>query len=64
MQYGRSLQRKRDGITVLTLLLLIIAAIIAAIFLVRYLRTRPSPVRAAQATVLPAADYRISRLIS
>ena len=64
MQYARSPRRNRDGITVLTLLLLIIAAIIAAIFLVRYFRTRPSLTRAAQATVLPAADYRISRLIS
>ena len=32
----------RRGITVLSLLLLIIAIVIAAIFLVRYLRSRPT----------------------
>jgi hypothetical protein len=40
MQDGRSAPIGRRGITVLALLLLIIAAIVAAIFLVRYLRTR------------------------
>jgi uncharacterized membrane protein len=35
------------GITVLTLLLIIIAVIIAAVFLVRYLRSRPAVSRAA-----------------
>jgi len=33
---------RRRGITVLTLLLIIIAVIIAAVFLVRYLRNRPA----------------------
>ena len=35
------------GITVLTLLLIIIAVIIAAVFLVRYLKNRPAPSGAA-----------------
>jgi t-SNARE complex subunit (syntaxin) len=33
---------RRRGITVLTLLLIIIAVIVAAVFLVRYLRNRPA----------------------
>jgi flagellar biogenesis protein FliO len=33
---------RRRGITVLTLLLIIIAVIVAAIFLVRYLQNRPA----------------------
>lgn len=42
MQRTRSRLRSGRGITVLNLLLLIIALVIAAIFLVRYLRTRPA----------------------
>jgi hypothetical protein len=42
MEDGGSAPNGRRGITVLALLLLIIAAIVAAIFLVRYLRTRPA----------------------
>jgi hypothetical protein len=42
MQDGGSAHNGRRGITVLALLLLIIAVIVAAIFLVRYLRTRPA----------------------
>jgi hypothetical protein len=38
----RSAPHPRRGITVLSLLLLIIAAVIVAIFLVRYLRNRPA----------------------
>jgi flagellar biogenesis protein FliO len=33
---------RRRGITVLTLLLIIIAIVVAAVFLVRYLRNRPA----------------------
>jgi hypothetical protein len=57
MQDGHSPHSGRRGITVLTLLLLIIAVIIAAIFLVRYLRSRPTAVQSSQA-------YLMSRLIS
>jgi hypothetical protein len=42
--------RDRRGITVLTLLLLIIAVVIAAVFLVRYLRSRPA---VSEQTVMP-----------
>ena len=38
--------KDRQGITVLTLLLIIIAVIIAAVFLVRYLKNRPAVPRA------------------
>jgi hypothetical protein len=41
MQHGSSTPSARGGITVLGLLLLIIAVVIAAAFLVRYLRSRP-----------------------
>ena len=39
--------QNQRGITVLTLLLIIIAIIIAAVFLVRYLKNRPAPSGAA-----------------
>jgi flagellar biogenesis protein FliO len=42
MQSTQSPLRSGKGITVLGLLLLIIALVIAAVFLVRYLRTRPA----------------------
>jgi hypothetical protein len=42
MPQPRPLGSARRGITVLTLLLLIVAAIIAAVFLVRYLHSRPA----------------------
>jgi flagellar biogenesis protein FliO len=42
MHSFRSKLSSRRGITVLSLLLLIIALVIAAVFLVRYLRTRPA----------------------
>jgi flagellar biogenesis protein FliO len=42
MLYLHSAQSPRRGITVLGLLLLIIALVIAAVFLVRYLRSRPA----------------------
>jgi flagellar biogenesis protein FliO len=42
MQRGSNSRPARRGITVLSLLLLIIAVVIAAIFLVRYLRNRPA----------------------
>lgn len=51
--------RNRRGITVLTLLLLIIALVVAAFFLVRYLVTRPAPVQTSDIGV-----YFISRLMS
>jgi hypothetical protein len=38
----RAILLERRGITVLGLLLLIIAVIVAAVLLVRYLRTRPA----------------------
>ena len=41
MQSTESTLRSGRGMTVLTLLLLIIALVIAAVFLVRYLRSRP-----------------------
>jgi hypothetical protein len=42
MRDHRFIRADSRGITVLSLLLLIIALVIAAIFLVRYLRNRPS----------------------
>jgi hypothetical protein len=45
MQPSHSAPRSRRGITVLTLLLIIIAIVIAAFFLVSYLRTRPTAVQ-------------------
>jgi hypothetical protein len=42
MHYSRSAPKARRGITVLSLLLLIIGLVIVAIFLVRYLRSRPA----------------------
>jgi hypothetical protein len=50
MQHGSSAPSARGGITVLGLLLLIIAVVIAAAFLVRYLRSRP------RVSVLPPAN--------
>ena len=41
----------RGGITVLSLLLLIIALVVAAIFVLRYLRTRPVAAHAAPLTL-------------
>jgi hypothetical protein len=41
MQYSHSPQPTRRGITVLTLLLLIITVIVGAIVVIRYLRSRP-----------------------
>lgn len=38
----RAILPERRGITVLGLLLLIIAIIVAAVFVIRYLRTRPA----------------------
>jgi hypothetical protein len=46
---------QRRGITVLGLLLLIIAAIVAAVFLVRYLRNRPAIQSSAVTVILSAA---------
>lgn len=43
----------RRGITVLALLLIIIAVILVAFFLVSYLRTRPAPIQSSSA--LPGA---------
>ena len=51
MQSCRSTLSSRRGITVLSLLLLIIALVIAAVFLVRYLRTRP-----AVSSLVPAVE--------
>ena len=53
----------RRGITVLSLLLLIIAIIIAAVFLVRYLRSRPA-VSSGSSHVIPSPprDGRIEIL--
>jgi uncharacterized membrane protein len=45
MQTSHPSPQSRRGITVLTLLLIIIAIVIAAFFLVSYLRTRPAPVQ-------------------
>jgi hypothetical protein len=59
MRANRSIIPGRRGITVLTLLLLIIAAVIAAFLVVRYLRTRPAPVQTSE-----ASTYFISRLMS
>ena len=59
MRTNRSFIHSRCGITVLTLLLLIIAVIVAAFFLFRYLGTRPAPVQTSDASV-----YFISRLMS
>lgn len=42
MPHRRAVGTGRQGITVLSLLLLIIAIVIAAIFLIRYLRNRPA----------------------
>lgn len=67
MQRGPSARRGRRGITLLALLLLIIAVVIAAILLVRYLRSRQTPVQSSQALVVPATRdgaYLMSRLIS
>lgn len=48
---------RQRGITVLGLLLLIIALIVAAVFLIRYLRSRP--VAAVQSTiVIPSPSLR------
>jgi flagellar biogenesis protein FliO len=67
MQDCRSAHHGRRGITVLALLLLVIAVIIAAIFLVRYLRS-PAPVQSSRVSVATRTDaapaYFISRLIS
>jgi hypothetical protein len=60
------------GITVLTLLLLIIAVVLGAILLVRYLRSRPAAAQSSQvsllwyqtAHVIPEGAYLMSRLIS
>jgi flagellar biogenesis protein FliO len=43
MKHLHSAASSKRGITVLGLLLLIIALVIAAVFLVRYLRSRPAP---------------------
>jgi hypothetical protein len=59
MRTNRSFIHSRRGITVLTLLLLIIAVIVAAFFLFRYLGTRPVPVQTSDASV-----YFISRFMS
>jgi len=53
MQGSPSARFGRRGITVLALLLLIIAVVIAAIFLVRYLRSRQAAVQSSQAIVVP-----------
>ncbi|HZA97163.1 MAG TPA: hypothetical protein VE399_00205 [Gemmatimonadales bacterium] len=45
MQLNFSSPTNRRGITVLTLLLIIIAVILVAFFLVSYLRTRPAQVQ-------------------
>jgi len=42
----------RRGITVLTLLLIIIAIVLAAFFVVSYLRTRPAQVQSSSAAPL------------
>jgi hypothetical protein len=74
MHSTRSTPSSERGITVLTLLLLIIALVIAAVFLVRYLRTRPAVSSAPSHVILspsltlrtgsPDDPYDISRLIS
>ena len=53
MQLNFSSPTNRRGITVLTLLLIIIAVILVAFFLVSYLRTRPAQVQSSSA--VPAA---------
>jgi flagellar biogenesis protein FliO len=49
---------RRRGITVLGLLLLIIALVAAAVFLVRYLRSRPAAVSVVTALVIPSPSLR------
>ena len=51
-------RNRKRGITVLGLLLLIIALVIAAVFLIRYLRNRPTN------TSLAPPIHGINRLIS
>ena len=53
MQLNFSSPTNRRGITVLTLLLIIIAVILVAFFLVSYLRTRPAQVQSSSG--VPAA---------
>jgi hypothetical protein len=57
MQGSRSTLSSGKGITVLSLLLLIIALVIAAVFLVRYLRTRPA-VSSGPSHVIPSLVLR------
>jgi hypothetical protein len=51
MRQRSSSARTRQGITVLALLLLIIAIAVAAVFLVRYLRSRPTAARSSAAVL-------------
>lgn len=51
MQDSLSTLNPRRGMTVLTLLLLIIALVIAAIFLLRYLRSRPAAAQLSSASL-------------
>jgi len=53
---------RNRGITVLGLLLLIIALVIAAVFLVRYLQSRPAAATSSQ--VIIGSLHFINRLIS
>lgn len=53
MQLNISSRADRRGITVLTLLLIIIAVILVAFFLVSYLRTRPAQIQSS--SDVPAA---------
>jgi flagellar biogenesis protein FliO len=52
MHYSRSAPKARRGITVLSLLLLIIGLVIVAIFLLRYLRSGPAVSMTPRAVIL------------
>ena len=56
MQERQAFRQGRRGITVLALLLIIIAVVIAAFFLVSYLGTRPAPVQSSSILELPLRD--------
>lgn len=49
--------RARDGITVLGLLLLIIALVVAGIFLLRYLRSRPVATRSSPVVYVTPSSW-------
>jgi flagellar biogenesis protein FliO len=62
MQSSRSKLSSGQGITVLSVLLLIIALVIAAVFLVRYLRGRPALSSGPRHVILSEAKDLSSKL--